>query len=472
MNGEERRIEAEILENLRQGAVVPAKTEEKLQAAYDVIRARCDERRNKAVPARTDRKGQRKKRKVWPAVAAAAVLAASSLCAAAAGYYFDKNFSVDGGEAAYSFEVNYDLKPVTVTAEPGYLPDGMEADGAGKYYPEGEYGHGISIIPINTLNMEQMRGSMSFENVEKVEEKVIQGMEAHIILFFQEQKYRSGKHIFLFNPQEGYVLWLYGDYNIPAEELEKVAENLQITVEKGNTALPEEIEDNGPLTDDAFEEVLEQGIRKEEITAAGQELDCADSGCGFTVLEAKVYDSILDVPGYTEAGAVSQEQLALWLNEDGTHKPYRRIHYDQNGIAGEEQTVPKFLAVTMEARQYGESIWGSTPMDATLERMVSRQDGTLGYALDDYQPVPDEDYELQLDGRCFYMEFPEKPANAKDFFYKNLKPGEKIKYTMIFAVDSDLLEKEDTVLLLKMNAAGSDPYAPQYSALLSDGAGW
>lgn len=475
MSREEKMLDREITENLEESISISPETEERLQEAYREVRMRCREHRGEAmrghapIPGIQKNGGRRKRRGFMGALIAAAVLSMSSLCVFAAMHYFDKQVSEEEGKITYSFELNYELKPVTVTAEPGYLPEGMTPDGGGKYYPEDNYGHGISIIPINTLNLEEMRGQMSFENVETVEKTVIQDMEAHIIQFKEAEKYRCPKELFLFNPQEGYVLWLYGDYNIPVEELRKVAENLEITVEEGNGSLADAVKGIDETIDSSEPDIYAKGLGTEEITALGQELDCVPYGCGFTVRKAEVYDSVMEVPGYTEAGVRSPEALRPWLNEDGTHKSYLRIHYDAEGNnIGEEQATPKFLAVTVEARQYGESNAEGTYLDANLVRMEKRQDGRLGWYQDCYFPVENQEYELQLDMRCFYMEQPEKQQNDHAFFAKSLKQGETITYTIVFAVDQDILEDEDTVLMLNFNSTGNDPENPRYSALTAD----
>lgn len=412
-----------------------------------------------------NRKTKRSRKRFLGVVTAAAIMAMSGIGVFAATHYFEKNMAQEENLVTYSFELNYELQPVEVTAVPGYLPEGFLDDGGGKYYPQDQYGHGISIIPINTINLAEMKGQMSFENVEKVEKTVIQGMEAHMVLYREAEKYRSGENLYLFNPQSGYVLWLYGDYNVSPEELQKVAENLDISVTPAKDSLAAAVDRQEDLMESDVLAVPTQ-IRPEEITALGEELDCQASGCGFTVLSAQSYDSILDVPGYTEAGAERPEELKRWLNQDGTHKSYVRTHYSENGeILGEEQATPKFLAVTVSARQYGESVWGSTFMDASLVRAVKNGDGSLQKAQDFYFPLPDQEYELQLDMRCFYMSEAENAQNEKGFFNKTLQSGDSVTYTMIFAVDSDLLEKENEELLMIFNATGNDTEAPLYSAL-------
>ena len=55
---------------------------------------------------------------------------------------------------------------------------------------------------------------------------------------------------------------------------------------------------------------------------------------------------------------------------------------------------------------------------------------------------------------------------AKSFFYRHLDLDESITYTMIFAVDADLVKDgqiKDAVLCF--NATGNSPIDPQFSAL-------
>ncbi len=116
---------------LQQDLSIPDATEDKIQAAYDIVRARSRQKgESKVRPMK-----KRPLRRVWAAGFAAALIAVSGLGVMAATGYFSKTVNQEGGELSYAFEVNYDLKPVEVQAVPGYLPEGMKEfeEGSGKY---------------------------------------------------------------------------------------------------------------------------------------------------------------------------------------------------------------------------------------------------------------------------------------------------------------------------------------------------
>lgn len=54
-------------------------------------------------------------------------------------------------------------------------------------------------------------------------------MEADIITYKEKDKYERLTRIYLFNPQEGYVVWVHGSYQMPVDELKKVADHLTVT---------------------------------------------------------------------------------------------------------------------------------------------------------------------------------------------------------------------------------------------------
>ena len=461
---------------LQRDLPIPAATEDKIQAAYDVVRARS---RRRAVEDRAWKKKRRPLRKAWAAGLAAALIAVSGLGVLAAAGYFTKTVNQEGGNLSYEFKLDYDLQPVEVQAVPGYLPEGMKEyePGSGKYWTEESYGHGISVIPISMLNLESQKRVMNFEHVEQVEKTTIQGMEAHIVTFQEEEKYERGKDIFLFNPEKGYVIRVFGEYSVPLEEVKKVAENLEITVSESSTGYAnlENGEDAKKLAaqeeaDEEYARLADKGVTIDQIAKVGEALNVID-GNEVTVNKAQVYDSLYDIPEYTKDGVYDLEELTPWLNADGTHKPYQRICTDaKTGEEKEEKTEVKFLAVEAVIKQNAESAPDmETALDACLVRVEKRADGTWNQIKDDYRPVPSEHYKLQIDGCCFFISVPENLEGAKrahSFFWRHLEKGESVAYTLIFAIDADLVEDgqvKDAVL--RFNATGNDPLDPQFSAL-------
>ena len=144
MSEDRKKLEQQVL---GQTIPIPEMTEAKIQAAYDIVRAKSRQRA-KIQPIR-----RRSMRHVWAAGLAAALIAVSGLGVVASMGYFTKNVQEEEGRISYAFEVNYEMKPVEVQAVPTYLPEGMKDQGNGKYYTDEDYGHGISIIPMNMVKI-------------------------------------------------------------------------------------------------------------------------------------------------------------------------------------------------------------------------------------------------------------------------------------------------------------------------------
>ena len=470
---------------LKQELAIPPKTQQKIEAAYDIVRVRANERQKTG-----DRSGKmaggtlscRGRRRVLKpsaaAVLAAAMILLCGLGVAAAVGHFTKQVEEADGAVRYAFEVNYELKPVEVAAVPEYLPEDMTVADGDKYGSGKEDGRDISIWAMNMADIDYFCQTMDFSGVEKVEKTTIQSMEAHLITYQDAEKNRRSKDIYLFNPEDGYVLWVWGDYAVSMDELVKVAESLTITVtENPDLAYmtEEEKAEEARLeqeAQEAWESAVNYGVAPEEITAVGEALDGADFiGASYTVEEAAFYDSLYEAPGYHPEGVCDREELEAWLNEDGTHKPYLRYTLDENGqILEEKETGVKFLAVTVTVRQEKacDSEWDNgTPFDAVLVRLEENGEGRLVQAPERYVPVPSEDYELQMEGRCFYLNQTADTMNDPQHFWRQMEEGDSQTYTMVFAVDADLAENQEAYqnLALWFNGTGSDPEHPRYSAL-------
>lgn len=460
---------------LNQDLVIPEETQRKIEAAYDIVRAR-----NRA--AQDGRKKIPCPRRVWKpsaaVVLAAAMILICGLGVAAAVGHFTKQVEETDSTASYTFEVNYELKPVEVTAVPEYLPEDMTVADGGKYGSGKEDGRNITVWAMNMADIDYYCRTMDFTGVEKVEKTTIQGMEAHLITYQDAGKYRKSKDIYLFNPEDGYVLWVWGDYAVSMDELAKVAEGLTITVTE-NPELAymteEEKTEEARLekeAQEAWEAAVDRGVAPEDITAVGETLDALYlTGASYTVEEAAFYDSLYEVPGYNPEGVCNREELEAWLNEDGTHKPYLRSTLDENAqIVEEKEMGVKFLAVTATVRQekaYDPEWDNGTPFDAVLVRLEENEDGRLVPAPERYAAVPSEDYDLQMEGRCFYLNQTADTMNDPQYFWRHMEAGDSQTYTMVFAVDEDLAEnqEENQNLVLIFNGTGNDPENPRYSAL-------
>ncbi len=474
MNQDRKILEKQVL---GQKLSIPKETEAKIEAAYDIVRAKSRQK-TKTMPVR-----RRSLRHVWAAGLAAALIAVSGLGVMASMGYFTKNVQEEGEQVSYSFEVNYELKPVEVKAEPAYLPEGMQKQEEGKYFLDDNYGHGISIMPMNMVNIDAQKEMLDFSHVEHVEKTTIQNMEAHIITYKDRDKFLNGEDLFLFNPEQGYVIRIFGDYEVPVEEVKKVAEGLKITVTEnadlkyGLTAEEQQKKAAEEAAEEEWDRLVEKGVTTDQITMPGETLKCEAYGTSYTVNEVKIYDSLYDVPGYTEQGVYDMERLSPWLNADGTHKSYQRLHLDENGkIMEETAAAPKFLAVNVTAEQYiGYDEFGdgstqdSTALDASLVYVEKRADGTWNFRKDTYEAVPSEQYDLQMDDAAFYLSQPENLKGSErihSFFYRSMEKGESIDYTLIFAVDADQMPGGSLEnIVLCFNGTGNDETNPMWSAL-------
>ncbi|MCI8418375.1 MAG: hypothetical protein HFI33_12935 [Lachnospiraceae bacterium] len=465
------RAEKEMIMMWKQPLTISDNSEEKIQAAYDQVLRQCrqktKDRKVRHFPSHT-------LRRLAVASMAAVVLVGSGVGVAAAMGYFTKTVEQENEEITYKFQVNYELQPVEVTVEPEYLPQGLAAGDDGKYYDSQKEGRAISIMPINMLNLDTREAQMNFGYVDQVEHMTIQDMEADVITSKDAQKYQRGSQILMFNSSQGYVIWLWGDYDLPVEELKKVAEQLKITTEE-NSALAYDSEkalaDKEAMEakeasggyDEEYAQFIANGIKADTLVALGEERDCPYSGAKFRIEEVQVYDSIYEVPDYTEEGLYDREELIPWIEEDGTHKPYERACYDSESgqVLGEETANAKFMAVKIHVSHYGEES-EDVALDAQLVLMEKPgADGAYHLPGTYYDAVPSENYDLQMDNSCFYLSTPqnlEGENRLHSFFYRTMEPGEEMTYTIIFAVDQDVLADESMELLLKYNAAAGDIY--------------
>lgn len=452
-------------EVLNQPVEIPAEVEERIQEAYRSVQAKCS-RKGTEIPMKKKSIG-----KAAVALAAAGIMACASLGVLAASGFFTKEVIEEEGNVTYEFELNYDLQPVQVEAVPGYLPEGVKEQQPGKYWSDDHWGQGISIMTAGTAALDAGFLRQKFDHVESVEKTTLDGMEAHVITFrnADDERYACPTYIYLFNPDEGYVIAVFGDAVIPVDELKKVADSLEITVSEDTDIryLTEEEKGEMEEAEDSMISWLENGIPAENLTAFGEELvlyDLNEDGTqgepmvGYTLLDTSIVDSVYDIPGYTETGVYDREELSVWLNEDGTLKTYQREHYEdgEDTPVSEVEIGQKILVVKAKATCYKGYDDSEIPLDAFVSFMEKQEDGTLALG-DGYDMPVSNTIKVSLDGSCFYMDQPENlegTARARRFFFKALSEGESVEYTMAFVVDADKVEGGDlSTCVLEYNGA-------------------
>lgn len=456
---------------------LPDCVEERMQEAYQSIR-----KNREASGGNEDVVVKKRNMNKWVAVAAVAVLTCTAtfgVWAAATGY-FNKEVEEDKEVVTYKFEVNYELVPGEFEVEPSYLPQGyVKQEGENMMWTKDNKGQGIFVLPVyNTAELEKMNNEIILEGLEgapNIEKTTLAGMEAHVVTYPEEEKYWSPKYIYLFNPQEGYIIDIFGDHNVPLDELKRFADGLKITrvsdaefeTEEEKAARIQEAEEQEQAIqeiDQRMQEQNEVGILKDEIVALGESAEAEwllESGEyyrkeEFTITDVQYVDSISE---YDTSGFLDYSELEPWLNEDGTLKPYIRMHEDAEcNIVAEEQVNQQFLVVKAkvkkcelnESNETDKQNSKDTPIGARLERLVEREDGNYTWATDFYEPLPNQENYLQMDNDAIYFDQPEFTEGEERyyFFHRTLDKGEELEYTLIFVVDEDLKDS----LFLEFNA--------------------
>lgn len=440
---------------------IPKQVEDKMQEAYKRIGA--------------DEKSERKHAKGyhrWISVAAAVVLfALVPMGVYATGAVFYKMIKQNGSLLEYELKVNYDMTPYDIEVVPGYMPEGyeMKEDGpwVGKIHNDAN-GGGITIMTHNAADLDEME-DFKFYGVKDVEKTKIQGMEAHVITSeWQNQLIRD---IVLFNEEDGYVVIVWSDgEELSTEELKKVAEDMKITkldtqiVYKSRQEKQDE-KNRQERQEQTNAELREIGIPKDMIYAVGEEMSDPmfkkdskyHADIRFTVESIEVKDILPEDEFAKKQFTRYEEEVAPWLNEDGTLKSHIRYKdvFDETG----EVVDSKFVVVKMKACNLKESESGielgdhGAQLAPHLKVYKTRKDGSLGYFNRD--DLGEEGYSLQSDGFPIYFDeaVHTEGTEVKAFACRPLPEGEEIVYTLVYVVDDDRIED---AYLQMYNVGGAD----------------
>lgn len=396
----------------------------------------------------------RRKIKFSTSVLIAAVIGlAATITVAAVGLYFDKTGTLENGKLTYEFNIDYELKPGEFEVTPDYLPEGYkeQQSDSNKYSTDEDYGRGISVFVYNTSSLDIGNEKSSYHKVENVEETVLSGMEADIITLAEAEKYEFATHILLFNPTEGYVIWVSGNYNVSHDELIKFADNLTVTkIGEGEFETPEdkeqrkteeELQAESDLKEyQGYLERVKNGIPDEMFVPIGDELVLGE--VGYTVNEYEFFEkgNNLDKNGFSKAWS---NIIFEYMNDDGTLKPYTRQHFDDTGYELlEEETVDQiFLRVNVTAKCYKQPI-DTIPLDANLEFATVAENGNLTWDTDTYHSVR-ADCPWTFGEQCIWINNPNQndTTDGKQQFWAEINEGESITYDLVFIVDKDRADK-------------------------------
>lgn len=469
----------EMEQILRGEAKIPKRVDEKMQDAYRQIRQNAQQQDQENMQESGQEKTSRKKRqgrvRGWKVVLAAATLSlGASFVVVAANKFLQANLVEKDETVQYEIQVNKEQEAHQITAEPTYIPDGYvyseEGPYGGKWHNEATDGT-ITVITYNAAQLDEMSRLGNDEELLKykkdshLDQLEISGMKTDVFVddnFYVDSE-KTIKNIYLFNEEYGYGVRVWSESDLPAEELVKVAEGMEIRV----------LDETVPYTTDEEIEVIKKEQERLEDQATGSDVSIpsqAVHGVGeevqnpyyeqvkdheddirYTVQSVEVKDQI-STEEYPAENFVNYDEISAWMNEDGSLKPHERYTSD----AGSEETVStvdsKYVVVKMQARNAGDtqSEWnasGGVSLAPTLTELTRQEDGTYRIPNVDYHSA-NEGYSLQYGGYQngnFAQYFDaiwntEGTRRMKAGLYRPMALGETLEYTLIYVVDEDRID--------------------------------
>lgn len=462
----------EMTRILRQELAIPEQINIGMQEAYEKLGIRAPKKHTVLL-----------KRKSLRVLAAAAVLAAgSSLVVFAANKFLSADLVKEEESVTYDLTIDHGHRAHEIEVTPTYIPAGYElgdenSPWGGKWHNE-ETGGTITIVAANAAELdEQIRlgdadmltHGLKEENLKQ--ELDINGMK--VALFLSESYYvDSEKHTVnakLFNEDEGYLVEIFNmDSQLPMEETIKIAEGLDIRILDSTVPYKTEAEIQSMLTEREMEkariadELKPEPLADNNFFSIGEELKIpfieAEGGIKpddirYTVESVEIKDA-LPVSEYpVENYTAYEEEVAGWLNEDGTLKPHERFTYplDEKGEPTEEPTVEtvdsKFVVVHMKVKNNNET----NPYDGYevcvcpyinyLEKDAGGtylQNHVIG---NEYRPA-NEGYSLQNGFPVYFdnMYYTEGVQRLKHSHFVPMEPGDEMEYTLAYVADEDRLD--------------------------------
>ena len=447
---------------LCQDVVISKTIDDRLDETYRLIRANArqirdggTEKSGSRAHSRCGRGKRRIGRRLGLAAAVMVLLAAASLAVVAAGEFFVKEDKQSGDSLTYEFQIDYSLVPKDFKAEPAYLPVGYKEVQRGKYQKD-KYS-GISIEAVNLAILDEQSERFNCVGVESVSKDTLGELEADIIQLKENKMayHPYDKRIYLFNPEKGYAIALYGTDLVEMEELKKVAGSVNVTegedsvsytAESLKKVRQEQIEEEWKKSMEAYEAgvpadaVVPMGEEAQMVSAEGSELPY---GVRYTVLEARYADSLNELPKLEEKYFADYEENRWWIQDDGTLKPQGRAYITEWPVTGDEeieQVGQKYLLVRIKAKNYSDcQKMAQGGLYASL--LQPEEDGHYSFVeKGDHKQV--EVMDIQTDSWPFYFDGAENIEGEarKGFYYYYMEPGEEKEYTLIWAVDEDVID--------------------------------
>lgn len=482
--------EKEMLEIMKQDVKIPDSVEKKIQDAYRQIgEEKVTVVRHKKTP------------KLWKVVAAAAVLTVgTSTVVLAANYILSVNRMESGEDMVYDISVDRELEAHAVEVEPTYMPEGYvyQEEGAfgGKWRNE-ETDSTLTILAYNAAELDWMDrigqdvGFRGYKKDTELEEVTIgdQKVDVYTGEDFYVDSDDTVKQLYLFNEEYGYGIWITNRSTLESEELVKIAEGLEIKVsdEVVPYATEAEVEEELMKAKSSADEMDAWHGRKvaaEDVHSIGEEVvsplydleafldfqeeeeitgDYVVDDIRFTVKSAEFREAV-SFEEFPAENFEIYEQIAPWLNEDGTLKPHERTSEGSNDEA--ETVNAKFLVVEMNATNAGDTqneanINSGISIAPDLTTLIPNTDGTYSPRTEYYYSV-NEGYELQYSsngGSSFPIYFDkqyytEGTQGLKHGLYRPIASGESLDYTLIYVIDED--QTDNACLCFSSGTVGGD----------------
>lgn len=480
-----KKFDEEVKKKLREDVDVPECVDEGIKRAYDMIGISGE------------RKVIRRRKRIWPAVAAVAALTAGlSITAAAVNYYLKVHLEEEGQVLKYYIEVDKEQKEAhQIEVNPTYLPKGFEAEQAEEGAPKKTYGtaegDSISIISYNAAELYRM--SQLEENVfaeyRKDSYSAVEGEQKLDLFTRKNEKVDSDREItdvYLFSEEEGYGVWIWSESSLEQEELVKIANGLEITVLEETVLYPSEAEiaeerqndkDAAKKAEAEQEYRSSNGVSEELVYQVGEEVKdttremmaesypdylrevylSEEEDIRFTVLSTAVSDTL---PTDTFSQQYFTTDMENWMNEDTSLKAHQRYRlgeeegqttFDARADKEAETVNSKYVIVKMKAKNVSAF---QTDLNKTvgvsiapiLTVMQEGEAGKLVYPQETFWSA-NEGYDLQWGaerGGSFPIYF-DKPyftegiKGVKSRLFCPLAPGEEMEYTLVYVVDEDQL---------------------------------
>lgn len=209
------------------------------------------------------------------------------------------------------------------------------------------------------------------------------------------------------------------------------------------------------------EKWMEKGISKENVHAAGEEMQNPSLGkWGFSKSNADIRYTVQSVEvkeklskeEFPEENFEKYESVEPWLEKDGTLKPHTRYILDRSGTKKDKTVDFRFVVVKMKARNLKASDKGldinpefGLNLTPTLVTYDTKKNGNLVMLENQY--VYEQGFELTGLGagggsNAIYFDKAENlkgMKREKDFLWRTLPEGEELEYTLVYVADESLL---------------------------------